>query len=494
VSDEAGHPESLPAALEARLNTILAEHAVPGAAIAVRSGGRSWLHLHGRRSIGGAQGVTPRTAFDVGSCSKAYAAVAAALLVQDGAIRWDDSIHTALPELEMYDSWITRNLSYRDLLSNRVGVARQLPLESFANEEIPVLDILSRMRHARPAGPFRGAYGYWNPGFMAVAAAVARISGMAYEDFLRDRLFRPLGMLDSASGRNVDALPDTARGHVIEDGAPQTFDEPRFVNYQGAAGVYSSGRDALTWLRFHLGEFPDVLRPELLAELHLAHIPLKREERKLIHAPEESGWCSYCMGWTRGMIGDHQIVQHAGEMFGWRAHVAFLPELHLGVSAYINVDRPIHHAICYTVLEMLVTGEARDWVVAAQADQQRTSGNLRALIDGAIADAAGQPCPVPFEAFAGVYDHPGLGKVFVRMDGEHLGISYETGRIWDAGLVHVGGGVFDMRFRHKAIVSYWPVTPKIRFHVSDGSVASLSDVFGSNFVRIADAPATAGRS
>jgi CubicO group peptidase (beta-lactamase class C family) len=471
--------------LNAKIESILAKENIPGAVIAVVRGDQSYIKTFGVKSVGYDEKILPTTAFDIGSCSKAFAATAAALLVQDGKIELDDPLHPIVPELRLYDPWIAQHVSFRDLLANRVGVSRQVPLESYANHEIPVTEILSRLEHTAPAGPFRTTFSYWNPGFMTVALTVARVSGMPYEQFLQTRIFDPLKMKGSASGPSAESLEDAARGHVYEDGAPVTFEEPAYHNYQGSAGVFLSGSDALQWLKLHLGRHPEIIDSELLQQLHLphtlGHAGVGTSKSCLNHRHP----CTYALGWNRDGFHDRLLIHHAGGQFGWHAYTAFLPETNAGVVVFLNVYNKIDRAIALTVLDVVLGNKPGDWYEEAVAARKlMTPDRLEQSLPKPFRPQRGSPASLSMADYAGTYHHPGLGDVVISRIKNGLKYQQVDGRIWDGTLLHVGADVFELHFEHKAVRPYVTMPPRVRFQVQDGKAVAVHNVQNAVYQRV----------
>ena len=417
---------------------------------------------------------SPQTAFDIGSCSKSYVATAIALLVADGKLAFDEPLQRRLPEMEFDTPEVTREATIRDLLCNRIGLKRQIPVESLANPELSALDVIKRVRHLDRLHPFRKGYVYFNPGFMACRLIVERASGQEYGAFLEQRLFAPLGMRHSASGASrVARLAERARGHSVLDGAARPVDDVAFDNWQGAAGVHTCAEDAAKWLAFQLGGGTPLLPPKLLAETQRPHTPLPRAECKLIHCPPDAEGATYCLGWWTTTFHGQRLVQHAGEMFGWRAHHALLPEAGIGVAVMLSAAVPRHAAIAYAILETLLTGASRDWGALADRLVAEQNAATAQLLTAVFPD--GDDEPLPLEAYAGRYAHPACGVVEVRREGTGLVLDFVDGRMWRMALRHEGGHVFSGRPLNHSVAAYVPVPIRARFQVEQGRAVALTD-------------------
>jgi CubicO group peptidase (beta-lactamase class C family) len=455
--------------LAASVERILVEAKVPGAAVVVLHGGQRYIHTHGLRRINAPDAVDLTTAFDLGSCSKGFAATAVALLAAEGKLDLDEPVRRFLPELELDLPAATETVSARDLLANRLGFRRQVPLDAFANPELPPLDLVRRIAKLDRLHPFRGGYVYFNPGFVAVRLLVERVSGMGYGEFLEQRLFAPLGMRHSASGSpRVRRLSDRACGHVTWQGQVQEIHEDLFDNYQGAAGVHSCAEDATRWLRFQLED-----RRDAILETHRPQTQIPRADCKLIHCPPEAERADYCLGWWTTTLHGRRLVQHAGEMFGWRAHIGLLPDEGTGVAVMLNCGVPRHAAIAYTVLEELLTGRSRDWCQTAdRTAEQFNAATTQALETGF---PAGSQQPLGLRPYVGRYRHPACGAVDIVEEAGGLQMHFADGRLWTQELRPLGGHVFETRPVHATVGDYFPVPLRLRFDVRDGAVLSITD-------------------
>jgi CubicO group peptidase (beta-lactamase class C family) len=96
---------------------------VPGMAVAIVEHGQVTLARgYGVRRLGSADSVDADTIFEIGSVSKAFTAAALAVLVDRGKIRWDDPVINHIPGFQMYDPWVTREITVLDLLVHRSGL------------------------------------------------------------------------------------------------------------------------------------------------------------------------------------------------------------------------------------------------------------------------------------------------------------------------------------------------------------------------------------
>ena len=112
-----------PSGLDARIESVIRDHGVPGMAVAIVENGKV-VHAkgYGVRKLGSPELVDADTIFQTGSTGKAVTTAALAVLVDQKKIKWDDKVTDHLPDFQMYDPWVTREMTIRDLLVHRSGL------------------------------------------------------------------------------------------------------------------------------------------------------------------------------------------------------------------------------------------------------------------------------------------------------------------------------------------------------------------------------------
>ena len=205
------------------------------------------------RKLGDPTPVDEKTLFAIGSSSKAFTAASIAMLVDEGKLKWDDPATKYLPGFQLFDPYATRELSVRDLLSHRSGLERGDLLwygTSYSRDEI-----VQRVRYLKPSWSFRSKFGYQNIMYLAAGQIVAGLSGKPWDDFIRDRIFKPLGMTSSSTSiKNLKAASDVATPHAKLDGKVESISWRNIDNIAPAGSINSNVIDMAQWVRLQLGE------------------------------------------------------------------------------------------------------------------------------------------------------------------------------------------------------------------------------------------------
>src|SRR5438876_4463510 len=228
---------------------------VPGVAVAVvKDDAVVVAKGYGVRKLGERAPVDARTLFGIASNTKAFTAAALGLLVEEKKIEWDAPVVRYLPAFAMWDPYVTRELTVRDLLVHRSGLglgAGDLlwwPASTYDRKEIA-----RRLRDIPPATSFRTAYAYDNVLYLVAGELIEAVSGQSWESFVSARILARVGMRDSnvrhsaaAAGGNIASTHAPIDGHVRPI-AP--FDSD---NTNPAGGINSSAEDMAKWLRVQL--------------------------------------------------------------------------------------------------------------------------------------------------------------------------------------------------------------------------------------------------
>src|SRR4029450_12945117 len=183
---------------DAYVRSALTTWKVPGAAVAiVRNDSVIYAKGYGVREIGKPAAVDERTMFAIGSSSKAFTSAAVAMLVDSAKVSLDAPATTYLPGFQLFDNYATREITVRDLLSHRSGLARGELL--WYGSDYDRDEILRRVRYLEPTWSFRSQFGYQNIMYLAAGEVVEKTTKASWDDFIQKRIFQPLGMTSSST-------------------------------------------------------------------------------------------------------------------------------------------------------------------------------------------------------------------------------------------------------------------------------------------------------
>jgi CubicO group peptidase (beta-lactamase class C family) len=298
--------------------------ASPGCAAAVyKDGAILYERGYGMASLEHGAPITPKTVFYVGSMSKQFTAMAAALAMQQGTLAYEDPIRKYLPELPGYaDAIKVRHVIHHTsgLRDSNALVAIAGRRDDYAWDNAVVLKMAARQKalNFEPGSE----YLYSNTGYTLLATVVERATKTPFADFADANIFRPLGM--ASTHYHVDAkrlVKDRALGYGGR-GGQWTLDTP--INERvGAGGVYTTVEDLQRWdENFYTGRVggPDVLK--------------QIQTRGTL---DTGTTLTYAWGLVIGEYRGLPIVHHSGALGGYRADIVRFPAQHTSVAVLCNL-------------------------------------------------------------------------------------------------------------------------------------------------------------
>ena len=277
--------------------------------------------------------VTPDTLFAIGSSTKAFTAMLVALGADEGKISLDDPPKKFLPYFRLQDPEADARVTVRDLLSHASGLNRtDLAWITGVLDREEVIRVAAT---AKPTAKLREKFQYQNVMYSAAGECVAKAEGSTWEGLIKERIFKPLGM--KASTLNVPDMhraPDYSLGYTYDEDTKETRQLPtrNFPQVAAAGAINSNARDMAEWLRLMLGggaldgkrlvserSFAELLKPQI----------------------KVAGNISYGLGWFLRDWHGHKVAEHGGNIDGFNAQVALMPDQHLGFVMLTNVSASV---------------------------------------------------------------------------------------------------------------------------------------------------------
>jgi CubicO group peptidase (beta-lactamase class C family) len=470
---------------DAYVRRAISDWEVPAFAIAVvKDGEVVFQRGYGRLELGKPAPADEETLFAIGSTTKAMTAAAIGMLVDEGKVSWDDPVTKHLPWFQLRDPFVTREVTVRDLLTHRAG----LPNTDFLwyERENGARDILFRMRYAPTETSLRSHFTYQNVMYAAAGAVVAEVSGMPWEDFVRTRIFEPLGMSRTvASAAGLAGKMNVASPHFRIDGKVEVIENASVDAVAPAGSVWSSAFDMAKWMRFLLeGKTADgkrLLKEETLHELFRPQTLVGEDAFYPTRKLTRPHWTTYGLGWFQQDYDGRAVDFHTGSIDGMVAIHGLIRDERLGVYVLANLDHAeLRHALMYRVFDLYGNGPGRDWnaevkalydSIGSEAEQKRAELEKERI--------AGTRPSLPLASYAGSYSDPLAGKISVSAGGEGLRLRYGPGL--EGVLEHWNYDSFRIRWDKR-----WRGRAFVIFRLGrDGEVEAL-EVQGLSFRREAE--------
>lgn len=452
---------------DAYVAQVRKEFDVPGIAVAVVQDGEVVLvRGYGVRELGRPEPVDAHTLFAIASNTKAFTTAALAILQDEGKVSWDDRVTQRLPWFQMSDPYVTREMTVRDLLTHRSGLALGAgDLLFWPATDLTTREVVERLRFVPLANSFRAGYAYDNILYAAAGLVIEAVSGQSWADFMRRRIFSPVGMDETlVNCRDLPPGANVATGHAkydfknLKPVPPLAWD-----NASAAGGIYSSAHDMARWVRVQLaaGRLPDardrterrLFQAARQKEMWSLVTPMVIGEPKIealkVTRPNFRG---YGLGWDLADYRGRKVVSHTGGWPGQVSKVTLVPELNLGVVVLTNQEvGAAFQAVSLRVLDAYLGAPETDWVAAYAAAVQtgRTEADESWAKHVAARAAASAPS-LPAAKYAGTYRDPWRGEVFVAEQDGKLALRFSRTDRLTGDLEHWQHDTFIVRWHDRS--------------------------------------------
>lgn len=457
-----------PIGLDARVEALRRNAGVPGMAIAIVEDGKTTLARgYGLRKAGGAK-VDADTLFPIGSTSKAMTVAALATLVDDGKIRWDDKVQRHLPDFQMYDPWVTREITIRDLLVHRSGLGPGAgDLLFVPRTNLSRAETVKRVRFLQPKTSFRSTFDYSNLMYVVAGQLTEAVTGQTWEDYLLARVLRPAGMSKTTTDNEKNfATENRALPHARLSGGLRGIGEQELLNERDdlgrnaapGGGVASSANDLARWLQLMLGAGMPASGPRIFSAKTHAEMLTPQMLIPVSAVPPElkdtqANFSAYGLGWDVTDYRGAKLVWHGGAVFGFKTAVIILPVQKVGFAITINSeDGELIRGLMFELIDHYLGLPKRDWPATYAAYYKKQLAEGLALWKAAQsrpADAGPKPTPA---GLAGTYTDPWYGQMVIAMSNTNaLRIDFKSTPRMAGMLEHWQGDTYITRFDDRAI-------------------------------------------
>ena len=268
---------------------------IPGLAVGIIKDDRVVFEKgFGYRDIENRLPVTSETQFCIASITKSFTALAAAILVDEKKLDWDRPVAEYIPDFRLYEDYPSLHTTLRDLLAHRTGLAESTALYYVIPRDRG--ELFRRLRYVPPKHEFRTIYLYTNIAYITAGQVIEKVAQSPYEEFVSERIFKKLGMMNSHFSQPRESTADFAwpysgRTNTV---VRHTFDKAPVGNPAG--GIQSNLADMLKYVRFQLNEGKvenqALITRESAKEMHKPQIPVDYFDGNPLRGINDFGYCS----------------------------------------------------------------------------------------------------------------------------------------------------------------------------------------------------------
>jgi CubicO group peptidase (beta-lactamase class C family) len=345
------------AAIEKSIEQKRQELGIPGASLVIVKDDKVvYMKGLGLKDFERKLPATADTLFAIGSATKAFTAMTALMSVDEGKLSLDDSPKKFLPYFKLRDSDADAKITIRDLLAHRSGLNRTdlAMVTNMLNRE----ELIKVAGMAKPTAKLGEKFQYQNVMYAAAGEVVAKAQNSTWDKVIQTMIFKPLGMKASdTTAAAMQKARDFSFGYEYNASTKQTRRLPqREIPAAAPAGaINSNAREMSQWLRFMLAG----------GVWNGKHLVSEKGFNELVSKQiNVAGTVDYGMGWFLRQWNGHKVIEHGGNIDGFNAQVAMMPDQKLGFVLLTNVTASSLGSFAMTTV----------WKNFVAAPEEKTSG------------------------------------------------------------------------------------------------------------------------
>ncbi len=456
--------------LEQYYSRALKDWNVPGMAIAIVKDGQVIFEKgFGVKNVNTKEPVDENSLFAIASNTKAFTSASIAMLVEEGKLSWDDKVTKHLPWFELYNPYVTQEMTIRDLLSHRSGLRTFSGDLIWYGTDYSREEVVRRAKYLEPAHGFRAQYGYQNIMYMAAGLIIEEASGMSWEDFVQKRIFNPLKMNRTITSiEDLDSKGNYTTPHNDYKGELITIEYLNWDNAAPLGGILSSVADLSNWILLQLNRgingtdtlFTSRSQHEMW-QAHTVQTVSTYSERMF----PSTHFKAYGLGW--GLMDYHgrKIVSHGGGYDGMISRTVLVPEENLGFVMLTNTNTGITSPLMYKTLDIFLSNDDKDWSKIYLERNNRP--NDTDPEEGRIKNT--KPS-FDLKAYTGIYGGKVYGKAEVYLENGNLMLQMKNTKIFKGTLSHWHFDTFELEFKEVTSLPKGKVQFKLN---ADGEIDEL---------------------
>lgn len=445
---------------------------VPGMAIAIVQGNEIIFESgYGVAEINKTQKVDEHTMFAIASNTKSFTSAALSQLVSKGLVDWDKPIQTYIPWFKLYNPYVNNNLTVRDMLSHRSGLATFSGDLIWYASKYSREEIMRKAKYLEPTYEFRTHFGYSNILYLTAGEIIPYVTDLSWDDYIKQNIFDPLKMSRSITTvRDLKSFDNVAMPHNVVNDSVFAIDYVNWDNIAPAGSIISNVHDISSWLMMHLNNGvyngDTVLQAAQIKKMQQASTPIQLPgyaERLL----PTMHFNAYGLGWKLFDYGGKKIITHNGGADGMISQTVLIPELNAGFVILTNSSEPLYFAMLYKTLDVILNQPKKDWSKILQGSSRYDDTKEKETIS--------HPQCLENNVYVGTYGGDNYG------DAE---VSFKDGSLY---LNLLPTPIFEGKLKHKSLNTFTIKFDKMP-SLPEGTVNFLIDEKGKPYQMVIDIP------
>jgi CubicO group peptidase (beta-lactamase class C family) len=422
-------PAFIKDSLDTYINRALKDWNIPGLAVAIVKDGKLVIAKgYGKQSMSRNERVDENTLFMIGSNTKAFTATIVSWLQYDNKCSLNDKVVKWLPDFNMKDPWVTRELNLTDILCHRIGMETFQGDFMYWTSALTEADVVKKFGELTPMYGFRSKWGYTNAGFVVAGECIQKITNESWESNVKKKIFIPLQMNRTvALSAEIPSQQNIAAPHTLVFDTLKLLPYPIIDNLAPAGSVCSSVSDMSHWLICQL----DNGKYNGIPVIPFPVIQETRKPRSIIgnsNPPfNRSHFSLYGLGWELTDYEGREIVYHGGGVNGFLTSVTMIPEEKLGVIVLTNTDQNyLSEALKWEIVDAYLNLPYRNYsktfLKYFKIGTGRDFSAYRSLKDSVAMHI--KPS-VDLRNYTGHYVNPVYGYLDIVLSGNNLRMTFE---------------------------------------------------------------------
>ena len=406
--------------LDRYFEKALSDWGTPGMSVAiVKDGETVFSKGYGLIEVGEAAKTDGNSLYAIASNSKAFTTYIIAQLVEEGKLDWEDKVQKYLPYFELYDPWVSNEVTIKDLLCHRVGLGTFSGDVIWYKSDLNSEEIIRRLKYIEPEFGFRDGFGYSNVMFITAGEVIKKVTGKTWGQNVQERVLDPLGMDRTVfSLKKLDEVGNYATPHAFEEdkNVPIAYTDWEEVGALG--GLISSVNDMAKWMNFMMNT--DFRAKNQLWKMQNSYMVNRKGENDF-----NMHFNGYGLGWGLSDYYGRLRVSHTGGYDGMISAVTMIPDEKLGVVVLSNGMNPPTMAVTYYALNAFMGEEERDWSAELLKKKEERKTKDTRVEDRIASRVEGTKPSLDLEKYAGTYFADIYGNIDVKLEDGTLHLYFE---------------------------------------------------------------------
>ena len=402
------------------IEEAVSDWGVPGMSVAVVKDGETVFSKgYGLMKVGKPAKTDANSLYAIASNSKAFTSFVIAQLVEEGKLSWNDKVKDYLPYFELYDPWVSNNVTIKDLLCHRIGLGTFSGDIMWYKSDLNSEEIIRRLKYIEPEFEFRDGFGYSNVMYITAGELIKKVTGKTWGQNVQERILDPLGMNRTVfSLKKLDEVGNYATPHAFEDEKNVPIPYTDWEEVGALGGLISSVNDMAKWIIF-------MMNTSFGGKNELWKMQNNYTVNRIETNDFNAHFSGYGLGWGLGDYYGRLRVSHTGGYDGMISAVTMIPDEKLGVVVLSNGMNPPTMAVTYYALNAFMGEEERDWSAELLKKKEERKTKDTRVEDRIASRVEGTKPSLDLEKYAGTYFADIYGNIDVKLEDGTLHLYFE---------------------------------------------------------------------